>query len=318
MYKIPVSLIIDDPAPRVFVFYEHRTSDYTLDGRPMATEVPNAFMARFCDVVETYGIKGKFSIVPMPGGRGDIVNGIPGFEMDEINEWLDMAKNRLAPYFSFCPEILTHAQAVDLKTGELLPMNEKEWSRTQNAETMTPYIAKAFQLLKDAGIEATGVTSPWDFGVEVEPDYAEAIGKAYKQVYGKKDCWYFLHCLGGANAKAPWITYDQEGIQVVTIPANTGDHIWPTMDTTECSEEYIKHIADGLITEDGQQGELIDAMKNSGYAIFITHWQSLFSNGLETGLKVLETVADRINRTLADQVEWMSFNEIKERFLEEA
>lgn len=317
MSKMPISLIIDDPAPRVFVFYEHRTSDYTQDGRPLVNEVPNSFMAEFCDVVEKYGIKGKFSIVPMPGGRGDIVNGIPGFPKAEIEEWLDMARTRLAPYFSFCPEILTHAQAVDLSTGELLAMNEEEWSKTQTVETLTPYIAKSFQLLKDAGIEATGVTSPWRFGIDVEDAYAESIGRAYEQVYGGKDCWYFLHCLWDEYVRKPWIAYEGEGRSVVTIPATMDDHIWQTMDTTECSEEYVSRIADELITEDGTKGAVISAMEHGAYPILITHWQSLFSNGLGTGLKVLETVAQRINNTLAEKVEWKSFAEIKELVLKE-
>ena len=73
--KLPLSLIIDDPAPRVFVYYEHAVTRTTADGRPLLSEVPNAFLDDFCGAAERFGLRGKFSVVPMPGGRGDIVNG---------------------------------------------------------------------------------------------------------------------------------------------------------------------------------------------------------------------------------------------------
>ena len=168
MKKMPISLIIDDPAPRVFVYYEHADTHFTKDGRPLLDEVPNSFLNDFCDVIERYGIKGKFSVVPMPGGRGDLVNGIPGFDKSEIDEWLATVRTRVAKNFSICPEILTHAKAVDLETGALLDMNENVWSRTQTVSTLTPYISKALELHKNAGLPVSGVTSPWDFGIEVE------------------------------------------------------------------------------------------------------------------------------------------------------
>jgi hypothetical protein len=34
------------------------------------------------------------------------------------------------------------------------------------------------------------------------------------------------------------------------------------------------------------------------------------SNGLGTGLRVFDTIAERINTHLSDRVEWMSFEEI--------
>ena len=108
MAKIPISLIIDDPAPRVFVYYEHADVRFTGDGRPLVDEVPNQFLDDFCDVIEKRGIRGKFSVVPMPGGRGDIVSGIPGFEKAEVDAWLETVRSRVAAQFSICPEILTH------------------------------------------------------------------------------------------------------------------------------------------------------------------------------------------------------------------
>ena len=137
--KTPISLIIDDPAPRVFVYYEHAEKRVTADGRPLLKEVPNAFLLAFCDVAERFGLRGKFSVVPMPGGRGDIVNGIPGFPDGGIRQWLDIVRRRVAGRFSICPEMLTHAKAVDLSTGGFLEMNEKVWASTQDASISSPW-----------------------------------------------------------------------------------------------------------------------------------------------------------------------------------
>ncbi len=318
MNRIPVSLIIDDPAPRVFVYYEHADTRFTADGRPLVSEVPNSFLLDFVSVMEQFGIKGKFSVVPMPGGRGDIVNGIDGFPKGEIDEWLSIVRERVQKYFSICPEILTHAKTVNLEKGGFYDVNENVWARTQTAVTMTPYIARAFSLLKEAGLTATGVTSPWDFGIEVESEYIKAISRAYHQVYGGTDCWYFLRSLRNRPNAKPWFALKEENRRVVSVPATTSDHFWQCMDTTDTSEEYIAHVADEVITADGTRGEMIRVMENGGWPILITHWQSLFANGLGTGLKVLSEVANRIESNLASHVKWMSAEEMMKLVLRES
>ena len=41
--------------------------------------------------------------------------------------------------------------------------------------------------MKEAGLAACGVTSPWDFGVEVEEEYVHAISEAVFEVFGRKN-----------------------------------------------------------------------------------------------------------------------------------
>jgi len=50
-----------------------------------------------------------------------------------------------------------------------------------------------------------------------------------------------------------------------------------------------------------------------GWVICIMHWQSLFSNGLETGLAVLDEFGGRVQKTLADEVEWLNATEMAQR-----
>ena len=310
MQKFPISLIIDDPAPVLSVYYTHAGTDKTKDGRPLIQYYPNTLLDKFCDVVERHGIKGKFSIVPMPGNRGDIVNGIDGVPMADMQAWLDTVKKRLMPAFTVGPEMLTHNRAVNLEDGSALSMNERDWASTQDRTTLTPYITKALELHKAAGFDSFGVTSPWDFGIEVEDEYAAAISKAVYDVTGKTEAWYFLRGLRNTpNAKA-WIQLEEDGRTLVSIPATCTDHTWQTINTPEDSEEYVRRVADELITEDGTDGEMVRVLNNNAWPILIANWQSLMSNGLGTGIRVLDEVGRRISKNFADRVEWMSFEEI--------
>ena len=65
-----------------------------------------------------------------------------------------------------------------------------------------------------------------------------------------------------------------------------------------------------LISEDGKSGEIINVIETGGWPILITHWQSLVSNGLGTGMRAFEEVGRRIKTHLSDRVEWKSFEEI--------
>lgn len=310
MKRLPISLIIDDPAPVVSVYYTHLGKTVTEDGRPLLEYVPNSLLDAFCDVVERNGIKGKYSVIPMPGNRGDIVNGIDNVDMALVKEWIDTVQKRLVPAFTVGPEMLTHNWAVDLATGKAMDLNERDWASTQDRTTLTPYITRALELLRDAGFDAFGVTSPWDFGIEVEDEYAAAISKAVYDVTGRKEAWYFLRGLRDTpNAKA-WIQLEEEGRTLVAIPATTFDRFWQTINCDDTSDAYVSYIADQLITADGKDGQIIRALEMNAWPIFIAHWQSLVSNGLGTGIRALDEVGKRIRMHLSDRVEWMSFEEI--------
>lgn len=105
MSKVPISIIIDDSAPVVSVYYMHSSKSETEDGRPLIPNFSNDYRRMFCDITEKHGIKGKFSVVPMPGNKGDIVNGLEGVECALVEEWLDMVKERLMPNFTVGPEM---------------------------------------------------------------------------------------------------------------------------------------------------------------------------------------------------------------------
>lgn len=313
--KVPFCLLVDDSCPLVHVYWFHKKpvngkGPFTNDGRELVKYVPNTFLDKFCDVVERNKIAGKISIVPSPGGMGDIVNGIPGYGNSLITEWLNTAKRRLSGRFDFSPEMLTHNRALDLKTGKWSEENEAVWSQKQDRTVLTPYIVHCLNLLKKAGINASGITSPWNFGVKVEEEYTEAMIVAQKEVYNHKLSWYFLHTFDKQPEKKPWIALKKENCTLVSIASNMPDHFWETIDSPKTDEEYILGIADKYITADGKDGSIINVLNAGGWPVFVTHWQSLYSNGLETGLKALDEVGKRVNTCLKDRVEWMTCMEL--------
>ncbi len=308
--KTPISWLIDDPAPVISVYHEHAESRFTEDGRPLAATYSNELLFEFCDIIERRGIRGKFSVVPMPGNKGDIVNGLEGIDDAELKEWLDCVKSRVMPAFSVGPEMLSHHKAVDLESGKPLSMSERHWAMTQDRTTFVPYISKALSLLKEVGMHSIGVTSPWDFGIEVEDEYQHSISVSVERVSGSKKAWFFLRDIVDKPNAKPWVALEEDGRTLVSIPATTREHIWQTIDTPRTDREYVCSIADGLISEDGKSGEIIRILETGGYPIIICHWQSLMSNGLGTGLKVMDEVGRRVAENLSDRVEWMNFEEI--------
>jgi hypothetical protein len=321
--SVPITLLVDDPCPIVHVFREHWVNVHhrppvTRDGRTLEPYVPNAFLDRFCDVVERHGMAGKFSIVPAPAGKGDVVRGVAvedGFSPQETREWLDTVKRRLGPRFDFCPEMITHDRAVNLTTGDLLDAGENEWSQTQGRDTLTPYVTRALDLLRRAGIDCTGVTSPWVFGRSVEGEYQAAIVAAQRAVYGRDVSWYFLHMLADRPETRPWVAVEDGPVRLVAIASTVDDVWWATIDSPRTDGAWIDEIADTVLTRDGQGGAIRRVLDAGGWPVMLTHWQSLFSNGLETGLRVLDEVGRRVSDVLHEQVVWSTCSELTQRTL---
>jgi hypothetical protein len=321
--RTPIAVLMDDSCPLVHVYRchwidVHHEAPFTKDGRPLLETIPNAFLDRFCDVVEEHGMAGKFSIVPAPGGLGDLVQGIAGHDPALTREWLETAQRRLGARWDFCSEGITHNLAVNLKNGGYFPQGENEWSQTQTRETLTPYLIRQLELLRDAGVDANGVTSPWVFGIKVEPEYVVSIAAAQKAVYNRDFSWYFLHMIYTQPELRPWIAL-QEGAQtLVSIPGTVTDYFWQTIECPRTDAEYVREIADKVLTEDGRGGRIREVLDAGGWPVIVTHWQSMFSNGTETGLAVLDEVGRRVARSLQGEAEWMTCMEMARRRVGEA
>ena len=322
MARLPMCLIVDDPAPIINPLYYFRLQVTKMaepkqqSGEPMPPKVPLELLQRFAQAAEKFGVKGKFSILAYPAGLGSILDGWEGADRKELEAWLRIARERIAPLFDITPEIHTHTLALNLETKKMLPLSEHEWSQQQNEETLTRYIGAALDILRRAGFDATGVTSPCDFGKKVEEAYARAVLNAERKVYGRKLTWYFLHTDTDPKGKASHV-FARDGTDgaVVSVVSKCGDFAWQTMESPETSEEYVRSVADKYVTEDGSTGHLAALLNAGAPIVFHTHWQSLFSNGRFTGMCAVETMFERVARLWKDRAEWMKCSTFAERIM---
>ncbi|MFC1525967.1 hypothetical protein ACFL6X_04050 [Candidatus Latescibacterota bacterium] len=312
---LPITILIDDPAPLINVYWWHAherepAGPPTQDsGEPVERLIPTDFLRQFVDVIERRGVRGKFSVLPYPAGLGPIDEGWPGCDRGALEEWLDLVRQRVTPLMDITPEILTHARAVDLETMTLLDENERDWSRRQTADALTPYIAHALQILGRVGLSAAGVTSPWNFGSEVEDHYREAICRAMRAM-GRGQTWYFLHADDeGTRFRSQVVRRDGEG-WLVSLWSQVDDYLWATMETSAAGPEYVGHVADSYLTADGRGGRLAQLFAAGTPMVMCTHWQSLYSNGRRTGLRILDEVCRRARGLWDDQVTWTSCSDL--------
>ena len=314
--SLPLTFIFDDPAPLINAYWWHVSESQESDhptqasGERIAAAIPVDFLRRFIDVASRWGVKGKFSVLPYPAGLGAITEGWAGCDERGLSTWLDLVRQHITPLMDITPEILTHAKTLELDSRTLLPENEREWSRHQTAATMTPYISYALEILNDADLEATGVTSPWDFGIDVESEYQLAIRDAMRQVNSRSNTWYFLHSENEKTDFHSRVVYRSDDIWQVSLYSQVFDNLWNTMENRQSSDEYVAAVAGGYLSADGSTGRLAELFEAGTPMICCTHWQSLFSNGRHTGLRALDEVCRRIATLWGDEVEWMKCSEL--------
>ena len=183
------------------------------------------------------------------------------------------------------------------------------------AAEITDYVGLALTILSRVGLTPAGVTSPWLCGIDNEQNYAAGIGMAFKKVMGADRCFYFLH--SGDEVNQPVLMDDSAKTgRVVSIPGNTFDPFWNTQNPVRSGTAgaNVRKNIDRLLSPDGKSGQIRELYEQGLPITLITHWQSLYSDGREIGLKGLETLAKRINQIFGKQVEWMSFAELADNW----
>lgn len=302
MKKIPICINIDDACPTVHIYHYHLpdpTQRRHGDKSPLLPTIPNSFATKVCQLLERYRVKGKLSIVPLPACLNP-------YETTEGKEWTKMINDHLFGNLSLCCEMLTHEKTYDIKNDRFLNEFEAEWARDKDKDTLKEYIAYSIKTLSLRGFEVSGVTSPWDFGETNIENYQNAISEAFYETLGKKEAWFFLFYKLGTGR--PEVVVDKDGRKLVSIPTTVDDFAWECTEFDYTDDDFIRSRADLYITEDASGGQVIDVIKNGGIPVLLTHWSSLFSNGRQTGLKVMELVFKRINEKLSDKVEFVSFD----------
>ncbi|MCX6381217.1 MAG: hypothetical protein NT023_17380 [Armatimonadetes bacterium] len=299
--RLPIFLIVDDPAPCLnLAYYEQYFEKHTRD-------VPNSFTAAWADVVQEFGVRGKFSVLPIPAAIGRIDRPLPDVAPHDQAEFLRIIRERVSPQMDINIEFLTHFLAWDIRRDRPLDYTEKTMSPFTNRDHLTEYFMYGLRILDNVGLNPTGATSPGAACVEMEGAYQSAIRTAVKEVMGRPIAWYFLHVDTLSPRVLPRImSLDREtGAGCVTMVSAGDDASWDT-------QFNMPSTIDSLITADGQAGRLVDLFRNESVISFHTHWQSLFSEGRATGLNDLRVTLGRIREHFGERVKWMKCSELAE------
>jgi len=303
--KIPVCMVIDDPAP----FINMRSVKDT----NVCREIPTTFYIEFGQWAKQSGVKGKFSVVPCIGGIKPIDGSLgefPGHTRAERLAWIAMIKELIAPRFTVTPEVITHWHIWDIAAKRLnpVPPTENDWLHTQPLAVQTDYIAEAMRMLKSAGIEAGGLTMCWFYPKEKNAALGEAAVRAAEKTLGLKYVMVF-----NDTGDQPGVIYrGSDGATAVSLRPNVTDVYDHTFGKK--TEQDILHDADRYITADGQRGLFVEQIKKGKCLIFYTHAQTLYGNGTKSGFRVFQMAIERLHQHYRDRVEWMTGLEICRKF----
>ncbi len=305
--KIPVSLIVDDGGViNMSHFHQLQVKHDLL--------IPVSFARKFAGICRKNGIKGKFSIVPVPAGLGRLDGVVQQVPKRQVEAMLDLLRAEIAPLFSITPEILTHFLAYNLQNGSCRHILEDTYFEKLGDLEIADYVSLALEILVNKGFAPSGVTSPWMCGAANERNYARGIGIAFRRVLKRNKCFYFLHCQD--EIQIPTLICDTpETGQVTTIPANTEDAFWSGQRprSPQMARKLVKTGIDAILTADGNHGVARDLFEKGLPITLLSHWQSLYADGRAVGLAALDELTMRINRTFGDRIEWLTFEELADR-----
>ncbi len=309
--KTPIALIIDDGSPVDPLFYE-------LPGYETPFLVPAEFTKRVGETFERYGLRGKFTVIPMPSCLGRIDQSLKRVPQDHLDGFLKLVRERIAPRFDITPEFLTHLRAYDLKTGGYQHIYEDIWISRAPLEEVIEYFVLAFTILRNVGLMATGITSPWSSGIDVEKKYAQALAEAQWKTFNRKLTWYFLYSTGSGTPRKCSVEFEApERCQVVvSVPANAEDIFWSMeQPTREDRVKFINNGIDRLVSPDGRTGRIRQLLESGYPVVLLTHWQSLYTQGTGLGLEGLVTLVERIRKIFGTNLEWVSCSELAQRYV---
>ena len=293
------TLIIDDGAPVNLAFFLHPPEKSEF-------KIPNRFTQQFARLIHQYGIRGKFSVVPMPSMLGRIDHKLNYVSKAHLNGFLKIIREQVKPSFDITAEILTHQDAYLLKEDRFFGMREDDWIAQATVGEMTEYFVLANRILKKVGLAPNGMTSPWSAGINNESDYAHAVGNAQWQVFRRKFVWYFLHWSCDKTPEVAWVTYRNRtrGQVVVALCGNCPDAFWTWKGHRYKRQQVaaVRKGVDQLLSRDGKSGRIRELADQGLPIILVTHWQGLFANGTGIGLEGLEDCASRIRRIFGSSV----------------
>jgi hypothetical protein len=306
---IPITLIVDDPAPCINPLYYYRLQVDRQNFERHEPCIPLDFLEAFIAVCKARGIRGKFSILPYPAGLGSILDGWEGCDRSEIARWLALVQAELVGDFDITPEILTHTRALDLQTGRMFEQSEQAWMAERSLAELTAYMSAATAMLREAGFTSAGITQPVGF-TGSRDDYARATLAAVQAAGGPPVTFYFIdEYVTDPPYKEPEVVLldRQRGTAVVDIGNNCPEFCWFTQ---RPESRQALAAAERFVSADGKSGRLVEMIAEDAWLITVVHWQSIFSDGSRAGLQAIDEMARRLAKHYGPRINWMTTSEI--------
>lgn len=318
--RVPVSLIIDDSTCLVNMahfgipqFAETFPDSYKQDWKRLPREIPDSFVRTFGQWCHEHGVKGKYTIVPYPACTGWVDRFIPGWSRQELADSVKLVRELIMPDWDIHPEMVSHTRVIDTKTGRPYPdpsdrfMENWRWTDGKSVDEIADYMVYALRILKNAGLNCEGITTPGGFGNRVLAELSQATLQACRDVFSAEVPHYFRHLFTDERSVAPRVEY-ASGLDgpdpkcVVSIIGCTGDWFggWDGLE---------RGSADQCITEDLQGGRLPQVIDKGEPAILVCHWPGVYFNGEEVGFTIFKEVVRRIHARY-DNLIWMKLSEI--------
>jgi hypothetical protein len=319
--RSPVSLIIDDSTCLVNMahfgipqFAEVFPDNYKQDWRRLPREIPDSFVRLFGEWAHENGVKGKYSIVPYPACTGWVSRFIPGWTKKELDDSLSLVRELIMPNWDIHPEMVSHTRVIDIKTGRPYPsptpeyMENWEWSQNKSADELAAYQAYALTVLKEAGLNCEGLTTPGGYGSRNQDNLALGTLDAVRDVFGAEIPHYFRDLFTDRNKSvAP---------QVLHPSGLDGKDPKCVVSIIGCTEDWFGDWdglhpggADKMISSDLSSGRLVDVIGSGEPAIMVCHWPGIYFNGEQVGFNILKEVRKRLHQKY-DNLIWMKLSEI--------
>lgn len=320
--RVPVSIIIDDSTclvnlnkfaiPQFAAVNPGKYDHYPWKNWP--DEIPDDFVRKFADWAGENGVKGKYSIVPFPACVGRLDRVIPGWTQKELENSIQLVRERITPNWDIHPEMVTHTRIIDTKTGHPYPeisprfMENWDWCNGRSTDEIADYMSYALTILKNIGLSCEGITTPGGFGSKARPQLAQATFESCRSVFKTEIPHYFRDLFASGDQSVAPIVQNASGLDsddprcVVHIIGCTGD--W-----TGGWDCVTPKGADAFITEDGKSGRMVEVIQRGEPAIIVCHWTGIYWNGLEIGFKIFREVVKRLHATF-DHLHWMKLSEI--------
>jgi hypothetical protein len=283
---------------------------------------------QFADLAEEFGVRGKFTVLPCPGGLGRVDQSVCGLEDAALSGLLDIVRQRIVPSFEISPEILTHTMALVPATGALLPHAESAWvshlaARSDLAE-LTAYLRHGWSILSDVGIHPTGLTvggmnDPSGIGKDgllTEGHHRDAMGQALFAVmreFGQSNRQAFIFTgapardLNCASSLAPEKCYDSAAgerlYELLCFPLDMLLGLY-------YGEGDVQQETEPFISADLSQGSLVEHVESGKALVFHTHCSTLSSLNTGLGLQMLREILMRLRNRYGKRVQWMTPTEL--------